>query len=116
MAKEIRLNTIEYTTKDGTSWRANVLSEGIQESIDLLRVLVGKDFDRMHSTDSGNRVDQVTQYVKDLMTVEVIKEVEKPHKCKCKKDVDGFVCPWCDKSFKNLKNLKSHIIKFHIDE
>ncbi len=112
MTKEIRLTTIEYTTKDGTLWKANVLSEGIQESINFIRKLV-PEFDRMHSTDMGDRVDQMTPYVKDMMTVEVIKEVEKTTDINVP---NSFTCCWCDKEFKTLNNLKNHIIKFHIED
>jgi hypothetical protein len=108
--KEVRLNSIDYTTKDGTTWKANILSHSIDDSIALIKSNV-PDFDRIYGTSAGKKIDALTDDVKKLFIVK--KEIIVTNTKAVGDANTGIVCPFCDKSFKNKKTFKNHLIKYH---
>ncbi len=105
--KEIRLCTIEYTTKDNVNWKANILAEDIEEAVKLIRDNVN-NVDKVWSTSAGlGSVHAITDSIRKRMTV--IKEVGSVGDT----NVDGYSCPWCDKTFKTAKGCQIHITKTH---
>ena len=115
MSNEVRLNTIDYTTKDGTTWKANILSHSIEESVALIRKKVST-FDRVYGTSAGKTVNDLTDKVKKSFVI--IREVSKPDEESDEEinvlfNDDGIICPFCDKTFKSKMTFKNHLIKYH---
>ena len=109
--KEVKLNTIDYTTKDGTSWKANILSYNIEDSVALIKKIVPQ-LDKIYGLSAGKKVDAMTDQVKEAFVV--IKEVSKPdEEVNNLFNNDSIICPFCDKTFKNKMTFKNHLIKYH---
>ncbi len=106
----VRLNSIDYTTKDGTTWKANILSHSIEDSVALIKSSV-PEFDRIYGTSAGKKIDALTDAVKKLFIVK--KEVIITNTKTVGNANIGIVCPFCDKTFKNKKTFKNHLIKYH---
>jgi hypothetical protein len=117
--KEIRLCSIDYTTKDGVTWKANILAHDLNEAVDFIRSRVGA-LDKIWSTSGGNKVDAVTKTVWDEIGKSEMVAKEKPKTDKDDNDYylgdqDSSVltCPFCQKEYKTAKTLHKHIMKFH---
>lgn len=122
MNKKIQICKVEYETKNGMQWKATILAYNMQQAINYVRSKVTA-FERCNSTNHLGEVDGFTNEVYDdyltnkteiidtvikEVPVEVIKEV--PVEANME---DDLKCVWCKKGFKNLNNLKTHIIKYH---
>lgn len=108
---EVRLNSIDYTTKDGTTWKANILSHSIEESVSLIKAKV-PNFDRVYGTSAGKEINALTDKVKKLFTITEVKESTDTVKPVGSIE-DKLICPFCDKEFKNKTTFKNHLIKYH---
>jgi hypothetical protein len=115
--------TIDYDTKDGTNWKANILAYSIKEAVAYLRGKVAVA--RINSTEGGKEIDAVhPQVEKDYWTENVVEEIEIEVPVEIIKEVpakeaDGKAdpkCPWCKKEFKSEQTLKTHCRKFHLKD
>jgi len=125
MLKKPLTCTIEYETKDGTSWKANILAYSVKEAVDLIKSRV-KTFLHVNSTEGGKEIDVIHPDVrKDFFSenvveeIEVVREVEVPVEIIKEVYVNSddnleIKCPWCKKVFANEERLKTHCIKYHM--
>ena len=113
--EEIRLCGIDYTTKDGVSWKAKILAHNLPEAIASIRQKVSK-LDKIWGTSAGGRVDLVTKGVWDELTAKADVFVSPVVDDESPVVGDGmWYCPFCDKPFKTSKTLHKHIMRFHAE-
>ena len=127
MAKKPLCCTIDYDTKDGTNWKASILAYSIKEAITFIRTNVNS-VARINATEAGREIDAIETTVrKDFFTENVVEEVEveipveviKEVEVRVPVEADGSAdptCPWCKKTFKSEKTLKTHCIKYHLKD
>lgn len=136
---KLNVYKIEYLIdKEETTWRACVLSTDQKNAIDFLRTYVGKPC-KINYISHQSEVHALTDEAKEMLKTETIKEVSVEKIVEVEKEVEKivevekevikevpvekivekeittevFVCPYCEKKFKTLKTLKSHIDKSH---
>ena len=122
MAKKPLCCTIDYDKKDGTTWKASILAYSIKEALVHLRNVTSVA--RVNTTEAGREIDAIHPQVrKDYLTENVVEEVEievpveviKEVLVPAEEDTDPK-CPWCKKTFKSEKTLKTHCIKYHLKD
>jgi len=111
--KVLKVCRIEYETKDGTNWKANILAFSMEDALKYIINNV-RGYDRYISTNMIGDVNAIeTNAYKAYFNTEpqVVETIIK-HDPDNTKDI---TCPWCDKSFKNTNTLGNHIRKFHLE-
>lgn len=119
----IQLEFSYRDSKNKENRKANVVCTSKQNAIDFLRL--GGDAQMINI---GNEytihayTDEALQYIFDKLNIKVVEDElpeiqtsgELPEENELPEAKDGYVCPWCEKSFEKPQGLKVHIQRMHI--
>lgn len=111
----LKLVKIGYTTSNGVSRRANILSTSEEDAINFLRKISKNKVSSIDDVGMDSDVhaysDASLEYIKKKTPAAT--RTEDPQTVEPQK---VFACPWCEKEFEKTSGLKIHIQKSHKKE
>lgn len=112
----LKLVKIGYTTSNGVSRRANVLSTSEEDAINFLRRVTGNKISTINDVGMDSDVHAYSDASLDYINKKTGATVASDEKQEPVETQKMYVCPWCDKEFEKPASIKAHITKSHKKE
>lgn len=112
----LKLVKIGYTTSNGVSRKANILSTSEDDAIHFLRRISGNKISTINDIGMDADVHAYSDASLDYINKKTAAGSVDTKKAQAIEAQKVYVCPWCEKEFEKPTGLKIHIQKTHKKE